>query len=169
MPVNKLPTKPFLILSLSIILCTSAQSQHYYALYRPFDSTGVFKEKVVVPFDSTTFRAPSEVKKGPPTYLDSLSLEKIDYLANLLENNHKLVIRVLLYDDFYLQKNYQVYSMKFNYMRARRVLGKLLTKGIDAQRIDFYHTICIPGGFRYEELLSTNKRLEFLVYELPSL
>lgn len=135
MPVNKLPTVPFLILSLSIMLCTSAQSQHYYSFYLPFDSTGVFKEKVVVPFDSTTFRVPAEVRKGSPTYLDSLSLEKIDYLANLLENNHKLVLRVLLYDDFYLSENHQIYGVNITYMRAKRVIRKVLTKGIETHSV----------------------------------
>jgi hypothetical protein len=42
-----------LILSIMMIVVTSAQSQSYFH-YRPFDSTRVFIEKVVVPFDSCT-------------------------------------------------------------------------------------------------------------------
>ena len=151
------------------MLCTSAQSQHYYSFYRTFDSTGVFKEKVVVPFDSTTFRAPAEVRKGPATYLDSLSLEKIDYLANLLENNHKLVITMLHYDDFHVKENHLSYGVNLSYMRAERVLRRILRKGIDPLRIAFYYTTCVTVGYTHEELLSTDNRLEFWIYELPSL
>ncbi len=168
MPANKFPIAILLILSLIMALCISAQSQSHYSHYHPFDSTGIFKEKVVVPFDPIGSWVPAEGRKGPPTGLDSLSLEKIDYLASLLEGNHKLVIRVLLYDDFYLQKNYQFHSVYFTYMRAQRVLRKVQRKSIDRQRIEFYYTSCIPGGFRHEELLSTDKRLAFWVYELPA-
>lgn len=76
---------------------------------------------------------------------------------------------MLHYDDFNVKENHQSYGVNLSYMRAERVLCRILRKGIDPLRIEFYYTTCVPAGYTHKELLSTDNRLEFWLYELPSL
>lgn len=161
--VKTVVSKGLLILLLCLSKCIYAQG-NYYTDYLPYDSTGEFREKIVIRFDSTTYVP----KSDSHLYLDSISLKKMDYLNDLIRKNPKLVIEALLYDEFYILENNSSYGANFTYHRAERILRKL-SRGIDGVRIKFVYTSRNQEGFTNEHLLSRNKRLEFLVYELHEL
>lgn len=156
------------IVSYFLIWRACSAQGHYYLDYSPFDSSGVFQERIIIAFGSHIKAIPKDkMYELNPSYIDSLSLEKIDYLGTLLTENHNLVVIALLYDNFHMMKNYQVYGGNPTDMRAKRILTKLIRKGIDPIRVEYYYCSgCTPGGHTHEELHSTDRRLEFLVYEL---
>ncbi|MEO0684631.1 MAG: hypothetical protein AAFY76_06170 [Cyanobacteria bacterium J06649_11] len=158
---------PIFIVSYFLICRVCSAQEDYYPDYSPFDSSGVFKERIIIALGSHVKAIPKDkVHELSPRYIDSLSLEKIDYLGGLLKDNHNLVVVALLYDSFHMMESHRVYGWNPTYMRAKRILTKLIRKEIDPTRIEYYYSDCTSGGHTHKELHSTDKRLELLVYEL---
>lgn len=137
----------------------------YYQEYLPFDSSGTFVEKVIMPLDTTIFinRSLARLKK------DSSSLDRLYYLTRLLEENERLVISALLYDDFHLSDNSIYSGGNYKNFRAKAILSKLLKLGVDPFRMDFHFCYRTREGLVNSELMSEYNRLELIVFELPSI
>ena len=101
-----------------------------------------------------------------PRYIDRLSLEKIEYLRTQLVDNPNLVIVALLYDGFHMKEGHETYGWHSTPERAKRILARLFRKDINWNRVAFFYSDCTPGVPTHEHLLSTDRRLELLVYEL---
>lgn len=162
--MNRLALFIFLISCIGTIQGAGQNISQYD--YKYLDSVGILNEKVVIPLDSTTFVIPTRSISGAPAYLDSVSLNKIDYLSNLIQEDSQVALVILLYDDFYLNNNYQVYGEYMTYFRAKRIIRKVLREGVEPLSIQFYYP-SILDDYMGEELHSIDRRLEFLIYELP--
>ena len=139
----------------------------YYSQYHPFDSTSVFKEKIVLDFGPAVKRVPKDKAYQLSTrYIDSLSLEKIEYLRTLLINNSNLVVVASFYDSFHMMDGHETHGWYSAPEKAKTILSRILRRDIDGHRLEFYHSECTPGGHTHEHLLSTDRRLELLVYEV---
>ena len=115
-----------LIIYCSIMWQIASAQEHNYSQYRPFDSIGILKEKVVIPFDTATYTYTSGRFRGT-LRPDSLSQEKIDYLTPLLQKDDRLVVSILLYDDFHPKENNREDSANFTLLhRAQNIIRKAI-------------------------------------------
>lgn len=156
----------FLFVILYFYTTPTLLAQGAYTYNHPFDSIGVFKEKVSISLPWPPKIGSLSDRKGNrrPVYSDSSDIKKLDYIADLLQKDQRRVLIVLLYDDFILSGGG---GWNPRYDQAKRILNDLIRrKKVYDSRIEFYYPT-YRNRDKHKALHSTDRRLEFLVYELP--
>lgn len=96
---------------------------------------------------------------------DSINTQKTNLLYNAMTDDESLVLYVTLHDDF-KSMEYKVSGVDFLYMGAKKVLNKLLRRGINHERIkSITYAQLTENEIITEEMRSKNRRIECVLYK----